>query len=508
MIHLTRRQTLLSGLAAGTSLFAHASKAADHVTALTFLLVNDLYRIDADAQGRGGFARLTSVVKAERARAAARGAKLICVHAGDALSPSLLSSLDHGAHMITLLNEIGFDAFVPGNHEFDFGPDTYRQRMQEAHFPVLAANLREADGSALPGHENALTITLEGMRIALIGAAYEATPTVSQSGALLFSPTLATIADETRKARAQGADFVAAIVHADRATGRALMDMKGPDLILCGHNHDLHIDFDGRTAFMESAQDANYVLSVDLDLTKNATGLGWWPNFHVADTRQTQPDTDMEGKVQHLLANLAATLAADLARTQSPLDSRTQIVRGEECTIGNLFADAIRQRTGAEAALINGGGIRGNRLYPVDSMLTRKDILAELPFDNKTLVLPIEGKRLLLALENGLSRAEHPSGRFPHVSGLIVEADLTRPPGSRVQQVRINGDPLAPERIYQLATNDYLARGGDGYLMLAGRADITTDSGNRLIAQDVGDYLALKGQVAPQIEGRIVLRRS
>ncbi len=77
---------------------------------------------------RGGLPRFSAVVAAERARAQAENRRLICVHAGDTLSPSLMSTLDQGAHMIELFNDAGVEYFTPGNHEFDFGRDVYLQR--------------------------------------------------------------------------------------------------------------------------------------------------------------------------------------------------------------------------------------------------------------------------------------------------------------------------------------------------------------------------------------------
>jgi 2',3'-cyclic-nucleotide 2'-phosphodiesterase (5'-nucleotidase family) len=143
MPKLTRRATLASF--AGASLFADAAR-AEPGARVTFLLVNDVYEMDENTQKRGGLARLASVVKTERARAAAGGRVFTFVHAGDTLSPSLMSSFDQGQHMIALFNDLGLDVFVPGNHEFDFGADVYASRVNEARFVLLAANLRDASG--------------------------------------------------------------------------------------------------------------------------------------------------------------------------------------------------------------------------------------------------------------------------------------------------------------------------------------------------------------------------
>src|SRR5580700_7882313 len=118
---------------------------------ITFVLVNDIYlmsdKMMFDGERRGGFARLAAVVRAERTR----GRPLIFAHGGDTLSPSLMSGIDQGAHIITLTNLIPPDIFVPGNHEFDFGKGVFLQRMAEAKFPLYGANLRAADGQPLPG---------------------------------------------------------------------------------------------------------------------------------------------------------------------------------------------------------------------------------------------------------------------------------------------------------------------------------------------------------------------
>ncbi|HEV7911862.1 MAG TPA: bifunctional metallophosphatase/5'-nucleotidase, partial [Methylocella sp.] len=118
MRKLTRRQTLASMLATGAGIAAPATRAAPaagSAARVSFLLVNDVYRIEENKDGRGGMARFAATVKAERARTLAEHRHLVCVHAGDTLSPSLLSSFDQGAHMIDLFNDVGLDVFVPGN---------------------------------------------------------------------------------------------------------------------------------------------------------------------------------------------------------------------------------------------------------------------------------------------------------------------------------------------------------------------------------------------------------
>ena len=141
-------------------------------------------------------------------------------------------------------------------------------------------------------------------------------------------------------------------------------------------------------------------------------------------------------------------------------------MRTGETNFGDLLADALRAATGADVALTNGGGIRGDTTYPAGTELTRKDILTELPFGNVTVLAEVTGTDLLAALENGVSQVEDTAGRFPQVSGLGFTYDPAAPAGSRIVEVTVGGAPLDPARTYRLATNDYLLGGGDGYASL------------------------------------------
>src|SRR6478609_5560721 len=162
MIQL-RRRTVTFGLAAAVVMPPRLAWADS--TKVTFILTNDIYQMDetlmADGKRRGGFARLAAVVKAERAK----GGHVVFAHGGDTLSPSLMSGIDQGAHVMVLTNAIKPDIFVPGNHEFDFGKAMFFQRMAEAKFPVFAANMRDADGKPLAGFKDRDIVSFDGVRV-------------------------------------------------------------------------------------------------------------------------------------------------------------------------------------------------------------------------------------------------------------------------------------------------------------------------------------------------------
>src|SRR5436309_3336741 len=158
---LTRRL-----FAAATLTLLLVTAASAESVRVTFLLVNDIYlmgdQVMPDGKRRGGFARLAAVVKAERARARTAGSHMILAHGGDTLSPSLMSGIDKGSHIIELTNMVRPDIFAPGNHEYDFGKSIILQRMAEARFPLYAANLRGPDGAPLPSFKDRAIVTLDG----------------------------------------------------------------------------------------------------------------------------------------------------------------------------------------------------------------------------------------------------------------------------------------------------------------------------------------------------------
>ena len=117
---------------------------------------------------------------------------MLFAHGGDTLSPSLMSGIDQGAHIITLTNLIPPDIFAPGNHEFDFGKATFLERMGQANFARYAANLRAADGAPLPNFKDRSIVTVGGVRIGLTGAAYDDSVRASDPGDLKFASSVAT----------------------------------------------------------------------------------------------------------------------------------------------------------------------------------------------------------------------------------------------------------------------------------------------------------------------------
>lgn len=501
MSDFKRRLTALLLGAATTGLMASAPVQAETVK-LTILGVGDIYNFDGDGES-GGFARLNAVAKAERAN----NPNTLYVFDGDMLSPSLLSGIDEGQNTIDLTNLVPFDIAVPGNHEFDFGPENFEQKMAVSNYPWAAINITQADGSPIQGLGGVMMKEIAGLKVALIPVAQDTTPEVANSGDLKFQPTVETAIAAAKKAREDGADLVIGVVQTDMSNDRELIASHDFDVIMSGDDHLNAMFYDGITAYVETSIDARYLqpldLTVEISEKDGKRKISWEPTFRWIDTATVTPDPESMELVNGFKKQLDDNLGQVIGTSETALDSRRNVVRSEESTMGDLIADALLAATKADVTLINGGGIRGDTTYDAGHQLTRKDVLTELPFGNKTVVTEIPGSQLLSALENGFSQVEKGAGRFPQIAGMDVVYDASAPAGSRVVSVTVGGAPLDINKVYKVATNDYMLGGGDGYTALGGGKVIVNAGNGNLMANDVITYIETQKTVAPKIDGRI-----
>jgi 2',3'-cyclic-nucleotide 2'-phosphodiesterase (5'-nucleotidase family) len=310
--------------------------------------------------------------------------------------------------------------------------------------------------------------------------------------------------------RQEGADFVVVVMHADRGDALVLQNARTAELQLTGHTHDLYVNFDGFSAVVESSYDGQYVTAIDVDISVRRSGtdrkMTWSPQFRVIDTATVTPDPDVAAAVARLEVDFSRETRVAIGRTEVELDSRNSAVRTREAAIGNLFADAMRVTTKSDAAIINGGGVRAGHVYPAGSEITRRNVLAELPFNNRVVVIDISGRDLRRAIENGLAQLPLAGGRFPQVSGIKAIYDVKRAPGARLLAMQVAGRPVEASRRYRVAIVDFLARGGDDYTMLRDAQRITPDNDAPLLATEVMNYIRDIGVVRSGIEGRLIAR--
>jgi len=508
MTGITRRKAL-AGAAVSTlgaavitpsAAMAEAERAQAAPTC-TLLLVNDIYKM-GEVKGRGGFARLNAIARAERAK----GVPLLYAHAGDMFSPSLMSGFDQGAHTIELLNLAPPDLFVPGNHEFDFGPEVYAKRRAESRFTYFAANLRDASGTPLAGHEDSRIFTLGPLKVGVFGIALASSPLMSNTGSLRFLDEMATVRKQSKALRTAGVDLVVAVTHTDFMRDLEIMRSGLVDILLTGHDHDLRIVYDNRVVMVESGEEGETVTAIDIHAEtgeRKGRRLSWHARFRPIDSATVEPDPETLAIVNRLEAELSQQLDVAIATLSAPFDSRSSVVRSEEAAIGDLVADAIRHATGAQIAITNGGSLRGNRTYPAGHAFTRRDVLSELPFGNRTVLVEITGRDLKAALENGVSDIDSRSGRFPQVSGLRMVVDHRAPSGERIKSLEHAGKPVEPDATYKVASNDFLLAGGDGYTSLARGRILIGKTDGRLLADVVMSYIRSLKTIDTKAEGRI-----
>ncbi|MGF1628649.1 MAG: bifunctional metallophosphatase/5'-nucleotidase [Kiloniellaceae bacterium] len=482
---------------------ALAAPAAAEPVKLSLLHVNDIDRIEESGE-RGGLARLMTLVNRERAAAE----HSVFTHGGDSISPSLLSGFDKGAHIIDLFNEAELDLMVLGNHEFDFGAAVTRERVAEARFPILSANAIDTTGTLIEGTLATWTREVGPYTVGFIGLTTPETPEISSAEGVTFKPLVETARGLSDNLRSNGADLVVALAHTGIVEDLELVNGdSGIDILLSGHDHLEITYYNGQRAFVEAGSQGEKLMVVEVTMDTVDDGgsqkFVWEPQFRIVSTAGVEPDAAMAAKVQTYLDQLSKELDVALGKSSTPLDSRRASVRGGETAIGNLIADAMRAGVNADVAITNGGGIRGDKTYDAGITLTRRDIQSELPFGNRTVKLQVTGEQLVEALEHGVSRVEEGAGRFPSTSGLAMTWSRSAPPGERVKSVSVNGKPIEMTATYTVATNDFMAKGGDGYVIFTEARTLVDAAAAKYMATMVMDFVAAAGEVAPKIEGRV-----
>jgi 5'-nucleotidase / UDP-sugar diphosphatase len=475
---------------------------------LTFLHVNDVYEI-APVKGQGGFGPLMTLLRQERQR----DGQAITTVGGDFLSPSLLSGTTQGEQMIALFNAVKVDAVTFGNHEFDFGVEPLKKRMAEAAFPWIGTNVTSADGSTFATTVPYWTKTVGDVKVGFLGLITPESARLSSGGpSLSFAPVQSSAATAIKALKADGAAVIVALTHLTIEEDRELASkVKGIDLILGGHDHDPISFYEGSTLILKAGHDAQYLGVVKLRVSTKTTDKGPTTTtlpteWRFVSTAGVAPDAEVEQVVDGYTHKLDADLAAVIGTTTLDLDSRKDSVRTREATMGNLIADALRGALKADVAITNGGGIRADALRPAGTVLTRKDIFAELPFGNVGVLVEMSGADLLASLEHGVSKVEEKAGRFPQVSGLTMTYDPKAAAGKRVIAVTVGGKPLEPAATYRVATNDYMLKGGDGYDAFPRSKVLVDASGAVLLATIVMNHVEALKTVSVGIEGRVVAK--
>jgi 5'-nucleotidase/UDP-sugar diphosphatase len=480
--------------------FVLGGAASADTTHVTFLHLNDVYDI-APPDPQGGLAEAATLIRSERAREI----NTIVTFGGNLLSPSFMSGLTQGRQMIDVMNDLGVDYAGFGNHEFDFGPDVLRQRIQESKFVWLATSTRDAEGKPFGNVQMTAIRRIGGVTLGFFAVLSPETANLSLPGPhVVFLPPDRVAEEAVKVLRAAGADVVIALTHQSIDEDKALVRaVQGIDLVLGGDEKGPVTIEEQGVPIIKTIPNAEQLAVVDMTIERDGDHLQVSSTRRFLSTAGVTPNAKLAAKIKAYVDDFDRQLAAPVAKTAIELDSREDLLRTDESSMGDLIADAMRTVAGTDVALINSGAIRGNRLYPAGSVLTLKDIQRELPFNNTLTVVELKGADLRAALENGVSKIAEKGGRFLQVAGLAFSVDAGKAIGKRVDDVTIAGSPLDPKKLYKVAISDYLAHGGDDYDMLH-RAKIVVDGHEgQLLTQVVADYLRSENTILLQPGSRI-----
>jgi 2',3'-cyclic-nucleotide 2'-phosphodiesterase (5'-nucleotidase family) len=529
---------VLAGVATG-------AKSPPEAVTVQFLAVSDWHGQLEPSGGVGGAAVIASYWKQDRAL----NPNTIALTAGDAFgaTPPVSNFFDEEP-AVRALRMMGISADTFGNHNFDRGT-AHLQRMvdlaastdpsvQGTPYRFLAANLSNVDEN-LAGVDKWGWLRVAGLKIAVIGAVNEEAPTLVKPGSLgtmEITDAAEAVNKRAEVARKAGADIVVVLTHKgvrgfnpDGSPFGELIDLahavEGVDVIFGDHTDIQWSGTINDTLVLEARSKGVSYSRTRVTVTPGVGVTSKSTQFITPIANAVTPDPDIQAliesyksKIKDRLQVVIGSSAVRVPRTDSCGNSNGRIC---ESKVGNFVTDALRATYGTDFAITNSGGLRKDLTCPPEGggdgfcpaftpppfAITRGQVLAVLPFGNVAATLSVTGAELKTYLENGVSRMPGVDGRYPQVSGLCFTYDISSPAGSRVTMAvrqatdgSCTGAPvdLSGTTSYTLATNDFVAAGGDGYPSVASR--MTT---REILDAVVADYVAATTPIEPKLQGRI-----
>ena len=473
----------------------------------------------------GGIDGYASVAALKDAYEAA-GAQVLLMDAGDFIQGSTSVNVSQGANAVELMNMAGYDVATTGNHEFDYGYANLKTLMEQAEFPILAANAFTAEGELAMDEANT-TFQLGDVTVGVFGLATPETATKAHPAKLegvtfLAEDELFNCAQEqVDELTAEGCDYIICLGHLGidaESTGNRSIDLlenvTGIDVFIDGHSHSEQSDIAevtdgtgmvGDTILTSTGTKLENIGVVDIaaDGTIDATTI---PMEDVTATEGFTPDQAIVDRVAEINAQIEEEMGVVIGTSEVNLNGVKEEVRAGETNLGDLVTDAMLWQAGldneaVDAAITNGGGIRAS-ISAGD--ITKQFVNDVLPFGNTLYVIELTGAELLEALEASTFVTPEPEGGFPQVAGMefvvntgadfdageLYPGTTFHEPNSinRVSILTVGGDAFDVNATYTIVTNDFMAAGGDTYYAFSA-AGSGYDTGVPL-DQVVMDYIA------------------
>lgn len=439
----------------------------------------------------------------------AKSNHVILVDNGDSIQGEPIGTMTTGEANVELMNQVGYEVAIPGNHEFDYGMDRFLELTEKANFPYISANFNK-DGELV--FAPYVIKEFDGVKVAFVGVTTPKTLTSStpkyfqdETGRFVYG----FMQDETGEkfyaavqfavdaARNEGATYVIAMAHlgieaecSPYMSTDLIANNTGIDALLDGHSHselpsEKVKNKDGEELLLSACgtklKNIGF-LRIAAEDGKLSTGLYTWDNDDALPevlNIQNEMVEAMENATAELNEKLAEVVAHSVVDlTVSDPETGVRIIRNAETNLGDLCADAYRAMSGAEVAFVNGGGIRMD-IKAGD--ITLNDILKVHPFGNALCMVETTGQQILDALECASRVNPAENGGFLQVSGLTyeihtyIESTVVLDENGmfqgvtgerRVKNVKIGGEDLDVNRLYTLAGHNYMLKnGGDGMNM-------------------------------------------
>ncbi|PDT31681.1 multifunctional 2',3'-cyclic-nucleotide 2'-phosphodiesterase/5'-nucleotidase/3'-nucleotidase [Rhizobium sp. L9] len=518
------------------SMLALSAGAAFADYELNILHINDFHsRIEsinkfdstcsAEEEGKkecfGGAARLKTAI--DQRRQALSGKNVLLLNAGDNFQGSLFYTTYKGAAEAEFLNLMKFDAMTVGNHEFDDSEDGLAAFLDKVQFPVVTANVKASAVSKLGDRiKPSLVLDVGGQKIGIVGAVTNDTPELSSPGPnVTIEDDVQTITSAVQDLKSQGVNKIIALTHVGYPRDLAFIaKIPDVDVVVGGHSHSLLSNTDPKAEgpyptmvdnpggykvpVVQAASYSKYLGDIVVNFDDNGVVKDAKGDPILIDSSFT-PDPAVVTRVAELAKPIEELRKKVIGSSEGPIEGDRKVCRVKECSMGNLVADAMLDRTrsqGVTIAVQNGGGLRAS----IDGGdVTQGEVITVLPFQNTLATFEATGAEVVKALENGVSQIDQGAGRFPQVAGLKFSFDQSKPVGSRVSDVQVKeGDnfaPIDPAKTYKIATNNFMRSGGDGYSIFK-EGKNAYDYGPDL-ADVTADYVAAHSPYKPYTDGRI-----
>lgn len=450
----------------------------------------------------GGFALLAAAIKAERAKAAGGAAMLVNV--GDTIHGAAVAEWTQGAGIVPIVNRLGIDAFVPGNWEFAYGPETFRQRMSELNHPVAAINLFDAKtGQRM--FPASIVKTVNGTRVGVIGIT---SIIVDKSMAPDFSKGLRftfkeDVQAEVDRLRGEGVEIVLLATELGLAQEtRLAREIKNADFILGGHTHERTekpIIDNGSIPVIQSGSEGSFLSRLTFQM-RGGRVVGYEHKLLEVTAENYRPDRKIKRLVAEIRRPFARRLDETVGRTDTDLFRKGVL----ESSMDNFISDAVREATGADIGMANGFRFS----YPVTKgAITEESLFNIFPMEANIKVGTLTGKQLQAFWENSLEDVfaadayGQRGGWGARPSGMVVRVRLGAPKGQRIVWMKVGDRLVEDDKLYTVASCD---RPGDAAETLC-RFEGATNS--RTLSITVHDamraYLRRHKTISPAVEGRV-----